>query len=102
MKEDKLNEDIVVTTEDALKNAIKAGYGTIYIRGDCANEIAGNIRHNNTGNALANAGMVLGLLCTPLFVASVAGKLLTKDMSKYKIIEVSNDNVLIKHKSIIE
>ena len=98
---DYLNKSITVTSEDALKNAIKVGYGAIYIQGDYANKIAGKMRNSDTGNALSNAGLAIGFFFfTPLFLAGLVGKFLTKDMSKYRIIEVSDYEVQIKHKSI--
>lgn len=101
MNKDYLNKSITVTTEDALKNAVKVGYGTIYIQGDYANKIAGKMRNSDTGNVLSNAGLAIGFFFfTPLFLAGLVGKILTKDMSKYKIIEVGDYEVQIKHKSI--
>lgn len=102
-KKEYLDQMIIVTTEDALKNAVKVGYGTIYIQGDYANEIAGKMRSSDTGNILSNAGLAIGLFFSaPLFLVGLVGKILTKDMSKYKIISVSEFEVQIQHKSIKE
>lgn len=102
-KKEYLNQTITITTEDALKNAIKVGYGNIIIQGDYANKIAGKMRNSSTGNALSNAGLAIGFFFfTPLFLAGLVGKLLTKDMSKYKIVSVSEYEVQIKHKAIKE
>ncbi len=100
-KKDFLSKTITVSTEDALKNAVKAGYGVIYIQGDYANKIAGKMRNSDTGNILSNAGLAIGFFFfTPLFLAGLVGKILTKDMSKYKIVTVGDYEVQIKHKSI--
>ncbi|WP_125142155.1 hypothetical protein [Clostridium transplantifaecale] len=96
-----LKQFIEVTSEDALKNAIKVGYGKICIKGEYANNIAGKLRTNDTGNKLSNAGLIAGLLFfTPLFLAGVVGKILTRDLSKYRITDVSDCKVTLKHKSL--
>ncbi|NBH17424.1 hypothetical protein D3Z55_08030 [Clostridiaceae bacterium] len=103
IKKEYLSKTITVTTEDALKNAVKAGYGIICIQGDYANKIAGKMRNSDTGNILSNASLAIGFFFfTPLFLVGLVGKILTKDMSKYKIISVGDYEVQIKHKSIKE
>lgn len=99
-KKEYLDKMIIVTTEEALKNAVKVGYGTILIQGDYANKIAGKMRTSDTGNVLSNAGLAIGFFFfAPLFLAGLVGKILTKDMSKYKIVSVSEYEVQIKHKA---
>jgi len=93
-----LNDTVEVTSEEALKNAVKAGYGTIQVKREYANEIASKLRKNDTGNMLSNASLEAGLFITPLLLVGIAGKIFTKDLSKYKIVAVEEKEVLIKHK----
>lgn len=83
-KKENLAKSILVSSEDALKNAVKVGYGEIVVSGEYANRIASSLRTSDTGNKLSNVGLVVGLFVTPVFLASIVGKMLTKDLSKYE------------------
>lgn len=93
-----MKDTIRVTTKEALKNAVKAKYNTIIIGGACAQEIASSIRKNDTGNKLSNASLVVGVFFWPALITGVAGKLLTREMKKYDIVDMSDDFVTIKRK----
>lgn len=80
-----LNGTVEVTSEDVLKNTIKAGYGIIRVKGEYANKIASKLRKNDTGNMLSNVSLLAGLFVTPLLLVGIAGKIFTEDLSKYKI-----------------
>lgn len=98
-KKENLLKSTTVTSEESLKNAVKVGYGKIRITGEYANQVANKIAKSSTGNKLSNAGMLIGLFFTPLFIAGIFGKILTKDMAKYEIVSVSDNVVILKHKS---
>ena len=97
-----LTETITISSEEALKNAVKVGYGKIYIQGEYANRIANKPGKYSVGNKFSNLSLVIGCFFVPLFFVGVAGKILTKDMKKYEVVSVAESEVCIQHKAYKE
>ena len=88
-------DTVTVISKEGLKNAAHEKYGEIIVEGELAQEIAGMVRKAKTGNTAADIGMIIGLFITPLFIAGIGVKLLTKDLKCYNISTISETNIIL-------
>ena len=92
------NLTTTVSSAESLKNAMKAQYGTIVIKGDYANKAASSLRKQHVGNDISTVSVVVGLFFAPALIAGIAGKLIMAEAKKYEIMSVEDSKVVLKRK----
>lgn len=100
-KSENLIRSIIVTSEEELFNAINLHYGIIVIEAILSKKMASKIQLKDVGNKLSNVGILVGLFSYSILVAGIVGKVLTRDMSKYEVINMSDESITLKRKESV-
>lgn len=95
-----MNERICVNTRKAMKDAIDDKYKTIIVTGEIVDDVKREVNNSKKGvlNKLSNVSLVGGLFLWPLFIAGLAGKVLSKDDFKKYDVKIQGDSIVLTRK----